>query len=392
MKKMLWILALAICSGSALFAQSFPGTWQGALKIPQAPNGELRIVLKISTTAEDKLAAEMYSIDQRSPAIPATSITASGSTLKVKIDRINGTYEGRMSADGKTINGTWTQGNPTPLDLTRATPETAWTIPDPPPPPKMMDPNATPAFEVATIKPSDPSRPGWGITVNPSGVFHTLNTTLNDLIKFAYDAHPNQVVGAPGWADSEKFDIEAKPNKPGMPTVKQMKTMLQKLLADRFSLTYHKDKKELSAYAITVAKSGVKIKKEENSTLPIPGFGGQPQRGFNARNTTLAEFASVMQAQFMDLPVIDQTGLGDTRYSFVIKFTPDPGMRPFGAAARPPEAQATRPPEAQPATTDPDAPPDLFTAMEQQLGLHMQKTKGPVEVMILGKVEKPSEN
>ncbi len=262
MKKMSWILALAICSGSALLAQSFPGTWQGALKVPQAPNGELRIVLKISTTAADKLAADFYSIDQRTPAIPATNITTSGNTLKMTVERINGAYEGRMSADGKTMNGTWTQqGNSLPLDLTRATPETAWTIPEPPPPPKMMDPNAKPEFEVATVKPSDPNRPGWGITVNPSGVFRTLNTTLNDLIKFAYDMHPKQVVNAPAWADSDKFDIEAKPDKPGMPSVNQMKGMLQKLLADRFSLTSHNEKRELSAYAITVVKGGVKIKK-----------------------------------------------------------------------------------------------------------------------------------
>ena len=63
-----------------------------------------------------------------------------------------------------------------------------------------------------------------------------------------------------------------------------------------------------------------------------------------------------MQAQFMDLPVIDQTGLGDTRYTFMVKFTPDPGMRPFGGAAPPPQAQ--------PASPDPEAPPDLFSAME----------------------------
>jgi uncharacterized protein (TIGR03435 family) len=385
MKKMLRIPALAICSAMALFAQSFPGTWQGAIKVPQAPNGELRIVLKVSTTAADKLAADFYSIDQRTPAIPATSITANGTTLKMTIERVNGTYEGRMSADGNTIKGTWTQqGNPTPLDLTRATPETAWTIPEPPPPPKMMDPNAKPEFEVATVKPSDPNRPGWGITVDRSGVFHTLNTTLNDLIKFAYDMHPKQVVNAPAWADSEKFDLEAKPDKPGMPSVNQMKFMLQKLLAERFSLASHQDKKELSAYAITVVKSGVKFKKEENAPVPVPGFGGLPQRGFNARNATLAEFASVMQAQFMDLPVIDQTGLGDTRYSFAVKFTPDPGMRPFGGAAPPPQAQ--------PAPTDADAPPDLFAAMEQQLGLHMQKTKAPVEVMIIDKIDKPTAN
>ena len=91
-----------------------------------------------------------------------------------------------------------------------------------------------------------------------------------------------------------------------------------------------------------------------------------------------------MQAQFMDLPVIDQTGLGDTRYTFMVKFTPDPGMRPFGGAAPPPEARS--------ATPDTDAPPDLFSAMEQQLGLRMQKTKAPVEVMVIDKIEKPSSN
>jgi uncharacterized protein (TIGR03435 family) len=338
-----------------------------------------------NSTAADKLAAEFYSIDQKTPAIPSTSLTASGTTLKMSIERLNGTYEGRMSPDGKIINGTWTQqGMPYPLDLTRATSETAWTIPEPPPPPKMMAPDAKPAFEVATIKPSDPNRRGWGITVDQSGVFHTLNTTLNDLLKFAYDMHPKQVVGAPAWADSDKFDLEAKPDKPGMPSVNQMKIMLQGLLADRFSLASHKDNKELAAYAIAVSKGGVKIKKEENAPVPIPGFGGVPQRGFNARNATLAEFASVMQAQFMDLPVIDQTGLGDTRYSFIVKFTPDPGMRPFGGAGAPPDAQAAAP--------DADAPPDLFAAMEQQLGLRMQKTKAPVEVMVIDKIAKPSEN
>ncbi len=383
MKKLfLTTFALAVCSASGLFAQSFPGTWQGALKVPQAPNGELRIVLKISTTDADKLAAEFYSIDQQSPAIPATNVAASGSNLKLTIPQLNGSYEGRLSPDGATITGTFTQGAPAPLNLTRATPTTAWTIPEPPPPPKMMDESAKPQFEVATIKPSDPARPGWGINVNRSGMFTTLNTTLSDLIKFAYDLHPRQVIGAPAWFDTDKFDLSAKPDKPGLPNVNQMKVMLKGLLADRFGLVFHREKKEVSAYAITVAKGGEKIKKEENSQVPIPGFGGVPQRGFNVRNATLAEFASVMQAQFMDQPVVDQTGLGDVRYTFVLKFTPDPGMRPFGGAA---------PPDAPP-PADADAPPDLYLAMEQQLGLRMQKTKAPVEVMVIDKIEKPSAN
>ena len=84
----------------------------------------------------------------------------------------------------------------------------------------------------------------------------------------------------------------------------------------------------------------------------------------------------------MDQPVVDQTGLGDVRYTFILKFTPDAAMRPFGGAGAP---------DAPPAA-DADAPPDLYLAMEQQLGLRMQKTKTPVDVMVIDKIEKPSAN
>jgi uncharacterized protein (TIGR03435 family) len=380
----LGLTALVLIFVSALFAQApdITGTWQGILK---APNRDLRTVYEISKADDGGFKAVLYSIDQGARPISTNSVTVRGSAVRITIPAIGGTYDGTLSSDGNTIAGTWSQGAaPLPLILTRATPETTWTIPEPPPPPKMMDPNAKPEFEVASIKPTDPSRSGWGITVNSSGMLITHATTLNDLIKFAYDMHPRQVLGAPAWADSEKVDIEAKPDTPGMPNINQMKAMLQKLLADRFSLVFHKDKKELAVYAITVVKRGLKIQKEENAAVPIPGFGGQPRFGFNAHNATLAEFASVMQAQFMDLPVVDQTGLSDTRYTFMVKFTPDPGMRPFGGAFSPPAGSSPQ--------ADPDAPPDLFVAMEQQLGLHMQKTKAQAEVMIIDKVEHPSPN
>jgi uncharacterized protein (TIGR03435 family) len=382
MRRLIWCVVVLIGSASGLFAQSFRGTWQGALKVPQARNGELRIVIKIEPTEKDTLGAEFYSIDQNPTPLKADSVTTNGAGIKITIPTVNGTYEGTLSPDGNTITGTWTQGQATPLSLARATANTAWVIPEPPPPPKMMDPNAKPQFEVATIKPSDPNRPGWGIGVNPSGMINTLNTTLADLIKFCYDLHPKQVVNAPSWFDTEKFDVSAKPDTPGMPSLPQMRAMMQQLIVDRFGLKFHNDKRELQAYAVAVAKGGEKIKKEANITLPLPGFGGVPQRGFNVRNATIAEFASVMQAQFMDLPVVDETNLGNTRYTFVLKFTPDPFMRPFGGAA----------PAVQPPATDVDAPPDLYSAMEQQLGLRMQKTRTNVPVMVIDKVEKPSEN
>jgi len=92
-----------------------------------------------------------------------------------------------------------------------------------------------------------------------------------------------------------------------------------------------------------------------------------------------------MQAQFMEQPVVDQTGLGDTRYSFILKWTPDAsqnagvGLGPVGANPQPPAPDA-------------DAPPDLFAAMQQQLGLQMKMTKTPIDVLVIDKVEKPSEN
>ena len=316
MTRLICCIAAIAVSASGLFAQSFTGTWQGALKIPQAPNGEFRIVLKIQTVEKDTFIAEFYNIDGNPTPVKAESVKTSGQEIKITVPALNGIYAGTLSTDGNTINGTLNQGELRPLTFAKATPTTAWTIPDPPPPPKLMDPNAKPAFEVATIKPSDPNRPGWGIGINPSGMLSTLNTTLADLIKFAYNLHPKQVVNTPAWFDTEKFDLSAKPDTPGMPSLLQTRAMLQQLIVDRFGLKFHYDKRELQAYAITVLKGGEKIKKEENMKTSLSGFGGVPQRGFLSRNATIAEFASVLQGQFMDLPVVDQTNLGDTRYSF----------------------------------------------------------------------------
>src|SRR5580658_10456581 len=159
-KLLLWIIALASLSGNALLAQSLVGTWQGTLKVPQAPRGELRVVFKISTTDADSLKAVMYSIDQGGQPISASTVTFQSSAVKISIPGIGGTYEGKLSADGNSITGDWTQGPPQPLILTRATNQTAWAIPEPPARPKPMAADANPAFEVATIKPSRPEAQG----------------------------------------------------------------------------------------------------------------------------------------------------------------------------------------------------------------------------------------
>ena len=140
--------------------QQISGTWQGKLSSPQDRNGELRLVFKISTADGGTLKALVYAIDLRDPTpFSATSVTLKGSTLQVSIQLLQSAFEGTLGADGNTIVGKWTQGtNAVPLNLVRATDQTAWAIPEPPPPVRMRA-DARPEFAVATIKPSRPDAP-----------------------------------------------------------------------------------------------------------------------------------------------------------------------------------------------------------------------------------------
>lgn len=377
MKKLiLWIIAAALPAG-ALQAQNITGSWQGTL---EAGPQKLRVVFKIALT-DDKLKATFYSIDQQSPAIPVSSVTKDGSTVKLVIGGL-GSYEGKLSSDGNTMTGNWTQGAALPLNLARATPETAWAIPEPPPPPVPMAANAKAVFAVATIKPSDPARPGKAFTVRGQDVI-TINTTLSDLITMAYNIHPKQLVGLPAWAESDKYDITGRPEAPGQPSVNQIKMMLQKLVEDRFQVKFHRDKKELAVYAITVVKTGSKIAKSQADPNSLPGlfFGRAPTgTSFNVRNATMEEVGATLQGSILDKPVVDQTGLAG-KYDFTLTFTPDPGqMAIFGG------------PPAPAAPADVDAAPDMFTAFQQQLGLKLESTKAPVDVLVIDTVEKPSAN
>lgn len=372
-KLLLWLVALASFSAGALQAQDVVGTWQGTLQAEK----DLRIVVKVSKTEAGALKTVNYSIDQGGQPMNATTSSLQGSTFKFSITGINGSYEGKLSADGKTITGTWTQGKPLPLVLTRVTPETAWAIPEPPPPPKMMAADASPTFDVATIKPSDPEKQGHGIRVNGRN-FSTLNTTLADLIEFSYGVHLRQIVGAPEWVDKDKYDIAAVPDGEGMPNDKQWKGMIQKLLADRFKLKFHHDKKELSAYALTVGKTPLKIAKSE-SNGPLPGLFFHPVTGglmLTTRNAKMEDFTGLLQAVVLDRPVVDQTAI-DGRYDFDLSFAPDDSQ----FKGRFSNAAATENPL-----------PGLFTAMQEQLGLKLDPVKTPVDVLMIDRAEKPTDN
>src|SRR5689334_24376131 len=138
MKKILLsMVALAALPCGALLAQDLTGTWQGTLTLPNGK--ELRTVIKVAKAEGTGLRGQMFSIDQTPQPIPVNPVTLQGSTVKMSMPGIGGSFEGKMEADGNSIAGNFTQGpNPLALTLKRSTAQTAWAIPEPPPPPKPM--------------------------------------------------------------------------------------------------------------------------------------------------------------------------------------------------------------------------------------------------------------
>ena len=367
------IAALAILSATVT-AQSpnIAGQWQGTLQAGQ----ELRVVFVIANADGGGLRATMHSIDQGGQGIPVTEITLKGTTLRMSVGVINGTFEGTVSADGSSIAGNWKQGTGgLSLTLRRATPDTAWTIPAPP---KQMAADAPAVFEVATIKPSVPDRPGKIFTVKGRQVI-TINTTTSDLITFAYDLHAKQIVGGPPWMESEKYDVTGQPEGQGIPSRVQLSGMIRKLLEDRFKFTFHREKRELSVYAITVAPGGPKLTKNDTNPNGLPGLFFKGLGTLPAQNATMGDFAGVMQTAVLDRPVVDKTGL-QGRWDFTLRWTPDETQF-AGLGVRVP-----------PPSNDADAPPGLFTAFQEQLGLKLESTRAPVDVLVVDRLEKPSEN
>jgi len=236
--------------------------------------------------------------------------------------------------------------------------------------PKPMAADADPAFEVATIKLSKPDDNVDGF--DSKGRHVTVeNYTVNDLIQLAYGLSRKQVVGGPAWLDEDRYDIDGIADVAGEPNTKQMKVMIQKLLADRYQLTIHREKKELSIYAITVGKSGAKLTKSVSDPDAMPdehGNGGSTGLTVRYTNYSMADLAKDLQTRQDGKPVVDQTGIAG-RFDFTLKWWPDR----WGIASA-------------------NAEPVLGTAIQEQLGLKLEAVKAPVDVIMIDHVERPSAN
>jgi uncharacterized protein (TIGR03435 family) len=174
------------------------------------------------------------------------------------------------------------------------------------------------------------------------------------------------------------FDIDGLPDIEGHPNLKQSWLMFQKLLFSRFKLAFHNESRELPAYAIQIAKGGPKLGLTTRRPGDSTNFSYNCQVVLTVRNASVADVAKGMQEVFMDRPVVDQTGLNN-RYDFELKWTPD-------------ESQSYCPSDPARPRDDPNAPPGLYTAIQEQLGLKLIRTKAPIRVMVIDHVETPSEN
>lgn len=260
---------------------------------------------------------------------------------------------------------------------------------------------ARPSFEVASIKGNSTSRPHLGD--EPGGRFVATGVPLTTLLGYAYPGTLVEFSAKPGWADTDLWDIEAKapggsvpprtrlpdPNKPDT-----MNLMVQSLLEDRFQMKTHRETRDVPMYEVTVAKGGIKMKLSEDQSPPAPPD-GPPRNGIAPRggmrmargdfrgSAVSMENVVLMVSLLTGRRAIDKTGVTGL-YDFRLQWSPDPFSTPLPFEARGAAAPASPPAEL--------AGPSIITAIEEQLGLRLRSTKGPVEVLIIDRLQKPSAN
>jgi uncharacterized protein (TIGR03435 family) len=241
-----------------------------------------------------------------------------------------------------------------------------------------------PSFEVADIKPSDPSKasPGKG-RILPGGRIELYGGTAKDLIKFAYGVvEDSMIVGAPKWAETERFDVVAKAPEGTPPAA--LRQMLQPLLAERFQLATHRDQKEMPAYVLTLGKRPLKLQPGSGKTECSWQRADAGLMRRECHNLSIDEFARQLPGLAfagIDRTVIDQTGLkGGYDLQFVM----------MGMAGGKERERSADSPEA---ATSPSAEsgPTIFEALEQ-IGLHLEARKMPVPVIVIDRIERPTAN
>lgn len=255
-------------------------------------------------------------------------------------------------------------------------------------------------YEVASIKPNKSGDNKVMMMHTPDGL-SANGANVMMLIMSAYRVNPYQITGAPSWLTSERYDIEAKMD---IATADELREdhriaatqhMLQVLLADRFKLKVHQETKELPIYVLVVAKNGAKLEEAKPGDTYANGIKGPDgksgagmmfgrREGVTAQGVPIANLVRRLSL-LLGRSVVDKTGLSG-KYDFTLKWTPDEIRT---SLSKGPESGEPGPASA----AFPDSSgPSLFTALEEQLGLKLESQKGPVEIVVIDHVERPSEN
>ncbi len=236
--------------------------------------------------------------------------------------------------------------------------------------PTMMAKDADPDWDVLTVRPSNPSTSQATFDVRGRHII-IGNRTVETILLLAYGLQKNQIVGGPDWVRTERFDADGIPTVEGQPSLEQFRSMLRKLLAERFGLVTHMEQRALSVYAITIAKGGPRMTKSKADPNALQGDSDKQdggQQSIQMSNATMAGFALELLLN-TDRPVVDRTNLAG-RYDFILKWTFDDSKAP----------------------TDGSAAPSLFTAIQEQMGLKLEAVKAMTDVMLIDKAEGPGTN
>jgi uncharacterized protein (TIGR03435 family) len=254
-----------------------------------------------------------------------------------------------------------------------------------------------PMFDVVSIKPNKSDSGMVRIMAKPDG-YSASNVSLKMLVQSAYGIREDLVSGAPNWADSARFDIDAKVAGSDVDALKklspeQRRLILRPLLAERFKLQAHIETKQLPVYELILAKGGSKLKEAVPGNDYANGIKGpdgvarggmmRVGRGQLAAQAVQMTSLSNMLSQQLHRTVIDKTGLTG-KYDLELNWAPDQGSDPMFKG---PDGSQQR------TDSTPDSSgPSIFTALQEQLGLRLQSAKGPVETLVIDHVEMPSDN
>ena len=249
-------------------------------------------------------------------------------------------------------------------------------------------PNATHTYDVVSIHKADPAERNSGFSPGPQGGLHARNDTAMDLMTFAFDVREHQLLGVPGWAKTERFEIYLTPDRSEPPLADEAnhaeldgwlvrnRQRLQAVLRDRFGLVVRKETREMPVYELVVSKGGHKLSPPVNPNRGVSFDinGGQQIVARSSTMRMLADSLAIIMGRF----VRDETGLNGS-FDFKMDFSrdstgagvvPGPDATPLGDSAR----------------------PSIFAALTEQLGLRLEAKRGPAPILVVEKLDRPTEN